>query len=360
MSQDHQQEPPSQSNRWSLTNPFDTGIKMLKDRRDKITNGGKYSERYKDTFSHDAKDEKYPLSAKCRETLEQYRTLSKNSDKSDSSSLSSRHSPNLTTEMMGTPKAMPSNATNDLNKQENALIGYKYVPDRTSKLPIASPLTTPKHFKWPKKSKDVNIYSITPPSENAAAGSSAMTPPNYHPQKVALNLILNEPKSNDNTMSHLENVQSIISKLKEKEKQEDNLRKFDELVKKVIRNDPATTPPGKDQPPAKKPPPIDQSQDILRPQKALLNPMKPSKEIEDLQAKGFSDIENDDNDETQFKRHVKERKSMDHQSTTKERGREQAKGPSLNRTTSDVQDKNVLTLKRKPKLSRDRNKVLSF
>ncbi|XP_050306554.1 serine/threonine-protein kinase MARK2-like isoform X8 [Anthonomus grandis grandis] len=342
---------PTQNNRWTLTNPFDLGIKMLKDRRDKITNGGKYSERYKDTFSHEVKEEKYPLSAKCRETLEHYRNLSKTSDKSDSSSLSSRHSPNLTTEMMGTPKAMPSNATNDLNKQENALVGYKLVPDRGTKLPIATSPTSQKQFKYFKKNKDLHIYNITPTDSHSSSNP---------PQRVALNLILNEPNgappNNDNTMSHLDNVESIISKLKEKEKKEDNLRKFDELVKKVIRHDPnKNLNPIKDTTSKKPVPVLDQSQDILKPQKALLNPMKPSKEIEDLQARGFSDVETEDHDDEHFKRHVKERKSMDHQSSAKERAKDDAK-TSLNRTASDVQDKNVVTLKRKPRLSRERNK----
>ncbi|CAG9763330.1 unnamed protein product [Ceutorhynchus assimilis] len=317
----------------SQEEPYDLGIRMLKDRREKITlQSGKYSERYKDTFSHEVMEEKYPMSAKCRETLEHYRNLS--SDKSsDSSTISARYSPNL---MMGSPKAMSSNATNDLNKQENALIGYKPVPDRGSKLPVLSPVTTPK-LKWQRKNKEVNIYRINPNIETTVT---------VQPQKVALNLILNDnpSSSSDNTMSHLDNVQSIISKLKQKEKQEDNLRKFDELVKKVIRQDP----PPKNPTPLK-PQPIDQSQDILKPEKPLLNPMKPSKEIEDLQARGISDIETDE--ESNFKRNGKERMSTGHQNNKAPK-----KGPSLNRTSSDVQDKNVVTLKRKPRLSRDRNK----
>ncbi|XP_048525311.1 serine/threonine-protein kinase MARK2 isoform X12 [Dendroctonus ponderosae] len=358
--QQHQKGKPSEKDRWTSFNPHDIGIKMLKDRRDKITNGGKYSDRYRDTFNHEVKDEKYPLSVKCRETLDHHRNLPKSGEKSDSSSSSSRHSPSLTTEMMGTPKAMPSNATNDLNKQENALIGYKAVPDRGVKFPLLTPHNTSpssghRQLKWPsRRNKDVNIYSITPSSDSSATGSA---PYGYQPQKVALNLILDEPVangSNDNTLSHLENVETIISKLNEKEKQEDNLRKFDELVKKVIKQ-PAPAPPSRKAPP-RKVPQVDQSQDILRPPKSLLNPMKPSKEIEDLQARGFSDVETDDNDEAHFKRHVKERKSMDHQSTAKERSAEERKNTSLNRTASDVQDKNVVTLKRKPRLSRDRNK----
>lgn len=342
-----------QKDHWTSFNPHDIGIKMLKDRRDKITNGGKYSDRYRDTFSHEVKDEKYPLSVKCRETLDQHRNVPKSGEKSDSS----RQSPNFTTEMMGTPKAMPSNATNDLNKQENALIGYKAMPDRGAKFPIlthhnTSPSSGHRQLKWPsRRNKDVNIYSITPASDSS-------TPYGHQPHRVALNLILNDPVASDNTMSHLDNVETIISKLNEKEKQEDNLRKFDELVKKVIKQ-PAPAPPLRKAPPRKAAPQVDQSQDILRPPKSLLNPMKPSKEVEDLQARGFSDAETDDNDEAHFKRHVTERKSMDHQGGAKERSAEVRKNTSLNRTASDVQDKNVVTLKRKPRLSRDRNKVMT-
>ncbi|XP_066148252.1 serine/threonine-protein kinase MARK2-like isoform X9 [Euwallacea fornicatus] len=335
-------------NRWRAVNPHDTGIKMLKDRRDKITNGGKYSERYKDTFSHEVKEEKYPLSAKCRETLEQHRKSSvQNGERSDTGHFG-RHSPNLTTEMMGTPKAMPRNATNDLNKQANALIGYKHVPDRGAK-PLTSPLnTSPKQFKWPKKNKDVNVYNITPSDEVVAK-----------PQKVALNLILRDPVAHggDNTMSHLDNVENIISKLNEQEKQVENLRKFNELVKQITKSEPKKAPMKGPAPKKPLPPAVDQSQD-LKPQKALLNPMKPSKEIEDLQAsRGFSDVDTDNEDQGNFRRHVKERKSMDHQSTIKDRGKAEAgKITSLNRTASDVQDKNVVTLKRKPRLSRERHK----
>ncbi|XP_066255971.1 serine/threonine-protein kinase MARK2-like isoform X8 [Euwallacea similis] len=332
-------------NRWRAVNPYDTGIRMLKDRRDKITNGGKYSERYKDTFSHEVKEEKYPLSAKCRETLEQHRKSSvQNGERADTSS---RHSPNLTTEMMGTPKAMPSNATNDLNKQANALIGYKQVPDRGAK-PLTSPLnTSPKQFKWPKKNKDVNIYNITPSGEATK------------PQKVALNVIFRDSVAHgaDNTMSHLENVENIISKLNEQEKQDENLRKFNELVKQITKSEPSKTLMKGPAPKKPSPPAVDHSQD-LTPQKALLNPMKPSKEIENLQAsRGFSDVDTDNEDQGNFRRHVKERKSMDHQSTIKDRSRAVAgKVTSLSRTASDVQDKNVVTLKRKPRLSRERHK----
>lgn len=324
------------------------GIKMLRDRREKITNGGKYSDRYKNTFSHEVKDEKYPLSTKCRETLEQYRTLSKQSDKSDSSTLSARHSPSFTKEMMGTPKAMPSNATNDLNKQENTLISYKPISDTSPRLPLTSTVnTSPKQLKYPKKS---NVYSITP-----AADNSKNLP---QPPKIALKVILNNPNPgpSDNTQTHLDDVESIISKLKEKEKKEENMRKFNELVAKA-RKERVAVPANVT--PAKKPPPVDQSQDLLKPQKALMNPIKPSKEIEDLQAsRGFSDVDTD-NEEHQFNRHIKERKSMDQQGT-REIKREENKTTSLNRTASDVQDKNVVMLKRKPRMSRDRNKVISF
>ncbi|XP_060520714.1 serine/threonine-protein kinase MARK2-like isoform X3 [Cylas formicarius] len=327
---------------WTF-DPSDIGIKMLKDRREKITNAGKYSERYRDAFAHDVKEEKYPLTSKCREALEHHRQSAKGD----------RESPTLATGMVLASRASPSNATNDLNKNQNALIGYKPVPDGSIKSPpltspVTSPIGTPKSTKWPKKSKDVNIYSVTPATNDAVESQPK-------PRQVALNLILNSNQQNDSTMSHLLQVEDIISKLNEKEKKEVNLRKFDELVKKVIlggdakaAKKPATAAEG--------PPASEQSQDALKSHGHILNPIKHCNEIEDLQAKGLSDVETDMEHERPFKRHVKERKSMDHQAVKEAKASSNAAAAPLNRTASDVQDKNAAALKRKPRLSRERNK----
>ncbi|XP_076264460.1 par-1 isoform X7 [Rhynchophorus ferrugineus] len=324
----HADGPDTQKEVWS-ENPHDIGIKMLRDRREKILNAGKYSDRYKDSFSHEVKEEKYPMSAMCRDTLEQFRNVARFGDKSDSV----RHNSNLTCEMMGTPKAMPSNATNDLNKHENVLTSYIVMPDRGGKAPITSfsatsPSNTPKQqSKWSKKNKDVNIYSITPSTDQ---------PPPTTPNKI------------ENTMTTLNNVEHLIIKLDESQKKDDNFRKFTEFLKKVE----ATKLPKK-------------KADIIAPRanrempeyteepQSLLNPIKPSKEIEDLQARGMSDVETDE--EQHFKRHIKERKSTGHQINKSEVKREEAKVP-LNRTASDVQDRTVVMLKRKPRLVKDRHK----
>ncbi|XP_030749127.1 serine/threonine-protein kinase MARK2-like isoform X6 [Sitophilus oryzae] len=419
-------------------NPHDLGIRMLKDRRDKITNAGNYSERYKDAFTHEVKHDKFPLSAKVRDTLEQFHHSDRLSNRSDSDSGSSKNSSKfvdgnmesvskdlkeinhnfvdepkalahdkktedqkqsefknsptsrnwrhfistndgpegssstlkqLTCEKMGAPKTMLSNATNDLNKHENTLTGYITVSNRQNKIPLPpftiSPTTTPKQqSKWSKKNKDVNIYHVTPTAE-----SSAMIPPGFHPHKIQLNQILDpvKPKKSidsvashpkpsltnsnvpvDNTMGHLTHVENLISKLGETQNREDNFRKFDEFLLRSQKN---AAKPGKE---FKKPSPPerDQSQDFLKADENLLNPIKPSKEIEDLQARGYSDIETDD--EQHFQRQ-KERKSMDHQSI--KTAKKEEKKTYLNRTASDVQDKTTTVLKRRtPRPTKDKLK----
>ncbi|XP_018579500.1 serine/threonine-protein kinase MARK2 isoform X4 [Anoplophora glabripennis] len=346
---------------------YDIGIKMLKDRREKITSGGKYTDRYKDTFTHEVpKEEKFPLSAKCRDTLEQYRKVSKGERLDVSPVVATKHHhPTLTTEKMKLTNSSKSNATNDLNKQENALIGYKLVPDNIHKSPLraTSPVSTPKTPKWPRKHKDVNIYSINPTD----ATPTAVTPPGFPPkqQGVGLNLILNGPSSPESTMSHLQNVESIITRLNEKEKKEENLRKFEELLKKVNTKEAkpaAPLPPEKSKEetngqrqsqeavskPIVAPKTLDKSQDILKSQEHILSPIKHSSEVEDLQERVLRDAEGEHQEP--FKRHVKERKSMDnaHSKETKTN-----KNVQLNRTASDAQEK---AAKRPSRTARERTR----
>uniref|UniRef100_A0A6P7GZU0 non-specific serine/threonine protein kinase n=1 Tax=Diabrotica virgifera virgifera TaxID=50390 RepID=A0A6P7GZU0_DIAVI len=304
------------------TNHHDIGMLMLKDRREKITNAGKYSDRYKDIFSHEVPDEeKFPLSAKCRDTMEHYRKVSKGGKPEDSPTAVSK----LTTEKMKlTVGKKSSNATNDLNKQENALIGFKHVPEGTHKpnqppLPLSSPNTT----KWQKR--NVNVYSVNtnvPPSSPNQIGA----PPGFPPKKpppIALSTILNGNNNNnvitnnnnhfDNTLSHLENVESIISKLDEHEKKEQNLKKFEELVKKfgpkpAEKAKKAAAP--FEQSPKKQTKPLDASEDQLKSQEHILNPIKHASEVEDLPAKGLKEEENEKHHQ-HFNRGAKERKSTD-------------------------------------------------
>ncbi|KAJ8959368.1 hypothetical protein NQ318_022054 [Aromia moschata] len=332
---------------WSL-NRYDIGIKMLRDRREKITNAGKYADRYKDSFTHEVpKEEKFPLSAMCRDTLEHYRKVSKGERVSPSRSptVSPKHNPNLTTEKMRLPTSLKSNATNDLNKQENALIGYKLVPDGIHKTSIhtTSPVSTPKTPKWPRKHKDVNIYSVTPseltPTPSAPPGFSSK-----QPQSIGLNLILNGQGAD--------------------RKKEENLKKFEEMVKKFTAKEvtkPVPLPKEKASEksqtqlksqenvvvtPTNIPKALDKSRDILKSQEHILAPIKHCSEVEDLQARVLSDAEG----ETPFKRHVDERKSMDHAATKEGKAK---KAVHLNRTASDAQDK---AIKRQPRVSRERSR----
>lgn len=341
-------EPPDRSNRHSW-NPdrYDIGIRMLKDRRDKITGAGKYSDRYKDTFAHDApKEDKFPLSAKCRDTLEQYRKVSKGERLDVSPAVSTKHHhPNLTTEKMRLTNCSKSNATNDLNKQENALIGYKLVPEGIPMTSMHS--ASPKTPKWGRKHKDVNIYSVNP--------GDTKSPPKQ--QGVGLSLILNGPES---TMSHLQNVENIITRLNEKEKKDENLRKFEELLKKVhakeVKAAPvqaeeaateATATPEKSQ---------RQSQEAVagaardQPHSHILSPIKHSSEVEDLQERVLKDGERG----APFQRDVKERKSMDNAHAKEAK---HGKNGHLSRTASDAQDKSQV--KRPQRVARERTRKVS-
>ncbi|XP_050518701.1 MAP/microtubule affinity-regulating kinase 3-like isoform X6 [Diabrotica virgifera virgifera] len=342
------------------TNHHDIGMLMLKDRREKITNAGKYSDRYKDIFSHEVPDEeKFPLSAKCRDTMEHYRKVSKGGKPEDSPTAVSK----LTTEKMKlTVGKKSSNATNDLNKQENALIGFKHVPEGTHKpnqppLPLSSPNTT----KWQKR--NVNVYSVNtnvPPS----SPNQIRAPPGFPPKKpppVALSAILNGNNNNniitnnnnhfDNTLSHLENVESIISKLDEHEKKEQNLKKFEELVKKfgpkpAEKAKKAAAP--FEQSPKKQTKPLDASEDQLKSQEHILNPIKHASEVEDLPAKGLKEEENEKHHQ-HFNRGAKERKSTD----TNEKAKPVQQ--PLSRTASDAQNKSLTNAKKSStRTSRDR------
>ncbi|VEN51725.1 unnamed protein product, partial [Callosobruchus maculatus] len=310
----------------------DIGVRRLRSQRESILNAGKYSERYKDCFKHEVPEDKFPLTAKCRDTMDLYRKVAKGEKMEPS-----------TTKLAGVSK---SNATNDLNKRANALIGYKPVPEGTVRIP--SPATSPKTSKWVKKSKDVNIYNVTPTDV-----------PVPH-QPVALSNILN---NNDSTLAHLQDVESIISKLHEKEKKDENLKKFEELLKKV--NSPKKTTTSKPSTPQflkeklqkdvigrqKEPKSVEQSQEIMKDQEHILNPMKHCSEVEDLQARGLSDVESESREP--FKRDVKERKSMDHAAIKEKKN---VNNGSLSRTASDAQKLPAKNFKRREAITRDRNR----
>lgn len=168
---------------WSL-GKYDDGLKLLKDRREKITNAGKYSDRYKGIFTHDKNNEpKTPSSS------ERFRTNPLDSKKMEKS------------------KAKPSpSATKPPPGQIGGLLR-----------------------------KHVNIYNVTTPPEKPAGTSESPRPTK---QKVSLNLILNDQDKEESTLGHLDHVQNMINQLNKKEKELKNLKKFDELVKKVKNVEP--------------------------------------------------------------------------------------------------------------------------
>nr|CAI5830590.1 unnamed protein product [Callosobruchus analis] len=321
---------------WSCAKE-DLGIRRLRSQRESILNAGKYSERYKDCFKHELPEDKFPLTAKCRDTMDLYRKVAKG-EKMDPST--------------------KCNATNDLNKRANALIAYKPVPEGSARVSSpTSPSSSPKTSKWVKKSKDVNIYNVTP--------TDGPVSPNFphKNQPVALSNILN---NNDSTLAHLQDVESIISKLHEKEKKDENLKKFEELLKKV--NSPKKSTPNKPSTPQflkeklqkdvirrqQEPKSVDQSQEIMKDQEHILNPIKHCSEVEDLQARGLSDVESETREP--FKRDVKERKSMDHAAIKEKKN---VKNGSLSRTSSDAQKLPAKNFKRREALTRDRNRKVS-
>nr|XP_023029703.1 serine/threonine-protein kinase MARK2-like isoform X4 [Leptinotarsa decemlineata] len=341
---------PRDNNGWTADR-YDIGVRILRDRRNQITNAGKYSERYKDAFSHDIPDDKkYPLSAQCRDTMELYRKVSKGEK---DGSLPRQ----LTTEKMKLTTNWKSNATNDLNKQENALVGYKLVPEGTHKpVLVTTPNSAPKTPKWTRK--NVNIYSVTPTGSNTPPNSPTGIPAGLSAKPVALSNILNGPSSNnitENTWSHLENVETIITKLHKKEKHEENLKKFEEMLKKYTPK-PAgkakLSPVNPLELIVKKSPdvkPLDKSDNHLKSQEHILDPIKHSSEVEDLPARGLIEAEREEHQH--FNRDVKERKSMENSS----KEHKPKTGASLNRTVSDAHEKNT-TVKRQSRVSRDRGR----
>ncbi|XP_057672058.1 serine/threonine-protein kinase MARK2-like isoform X28 [Diorhabda carinulata] len=329
---------------WKI-NQHDLGLTTLKDRREKITKAGKYSDRYKDAFSHEVPDEeKFPLSVKCRDTMELYRKLAKGGRSDESSPTACSK---FTTEKMKLAVGKKgSNATNDLNKQENALIAFKLVPEGTHK--PSSPLALSQKGNTNKTRKSVNIYSVNtavPPPSPKLIGS----PPGFPPKQaspVALSTILNGNNNTlDSALSHLQNVENIISKLDEHEKKENNLKKFEELIKKFNPKATVTT-KAKIAPVELTPKPLEVSGELLKSQEHILSPIKHFSEVEDLPGKGLKE---EDEQPQNFNRDVKERKSMD----TKESKPKVIKQP-LSRTASDAQEKPVNNMKRQPRLSRER------
>ncbi|KYB28375.1 MAP/microtubule affinity-regulating kinase 3-like Protein [Tribolium castaneum] len=297
----------------------DFAVKLLKDRRGRITNAGKYSERYKDSFSHQVSEE-------------QNQSVYDRLRKSSTGEMAEKSDRNKS-----------SNATTDLNKAHNTLTSYKQFPDgKVRKSPQIGGLI---------RRKDVNVYTV---SEN----SSSSPPVRRNP--VALQQILGEPKEvklsvqtpvspnssaakalpvnvvvkdRDSAMEHLQKVEWYINKLNEREKELENLKKFEALLQE------AKGPPKKVAPKV-----MEKSHDLLKSQEHILNPIKHCTEVEDLQRKDLNFIA----DDSQFQRNTGGRKSLNNESENKSK-----KAAPLDRTASDAQDRE---LKIKPRITKQVNR----
>lgn len=354
-------------------------MKLLRNRRDPIIYGGKYSERYQNTFQRGEKVKDFPLSAKCRETREEimFRAFRSGDHQQQqqqqrefitNSSTDSSRSPLLNKDRTKFPKADGSNATTDLNKQENTLIGYKQVTDKVqhNKMNLGgSPVSSPKPQMHHRPNKNTNIYNVNPPNTNNNVVETVKQPKN-----ISLQLILDTPKNdNTGTLTYLEKVENIITHMTEQKKHNDNLQKFNDLLEKMSKEQAESTSSGVAMAttaaaaaaPIKKLAPLSPE---IKNVDHILKPIKPSKEIEDLKpGAGHSDMllnaddDNDDGNEhshPMFQRSAAERKSID--STTKAHNKSSTNNKiSLNRTNSDVQNNKLMRRLRPTKDSRKLN-----
>lgn len=335
------------------SNRFDIGIKMLKNQREKITNAGKYNERYKNTFAYPPTDKKeFPLSMRYRD-INGRLILKRNSLSNQGSSDNSVDSDHSKTD--STPNASPkfekpvtltsilnnstdtkkvisgknSNATQDLNKAGNVsqLTKFRLVSD-IKKPNTSNELGSTKSNKSSKKEQDINIYSIQPVQTEL-------------PKSVGVNLVFDAPKDLQikpiDTMDTLQNVQKYISQIEAEEARRKNMQKFNELCKNLK--------------PDTKSEQKDKSQEIVnekKPQEHILVPLKTSNEVENLLKPGVSDMDVEGTEP--FERTDKKRSSV---SGTEYNDKN--KGKPLSRASSDVQGHKIPDHVVKAKLRYNRN-----
>lgn len=344
---------------------FDIGIKMLKNQREKITNAGKYNERYKNTFAYAPTDKKeFPLSARYRD-INGRLILKRNSlsdqGSSDSNSTGSmgtdrpkQNSPNTspkfekpialssilsnTTDAKKITSGKNSNATQDLNKTGNLsqLTSYRLVSD-IKKPNAPNESETPKTDKIRKE--DTNIYSIQPVKTEL-------------PKSVGVHLVFDAPKDLQakpiETLDTLQHVQNYISQIEAEEVKRKNLEKFLAMCQK-LKSDPKSVPPvQKDK--------SDKSQEVLLEKKAqehILVPLKTSNEVENLLKPGVSDMKVEETES--FDRSNKIRSSMGGAEYN-----EKNRNKPLSRAASDVQADSVpnrVVAKPKPRYNRNNSQV---
>ncbi|XP_045463380.1 serine/threonine-protein kinase MARK2 isoform X5 [Harmonia axyridis] len=260
---------------WNSGDKYDIGIRMLREQREASLKSGKYSERHsKLTFDREVSKDS-PLVESCKAIRSQSLRDRTKSDRLFQNSSN-------------------SNATNDLNKGENVLVRYKPIDSDNVKIqqPLnvyKSPVSSPKSEM--KLRKDKNVYHIEQNNVKALP----------KPPTIALNLILNPKKESDadSTLNHLNQIESLITKIDNREKQEEKLKKFDEILRNLKIDIPIASISDRRS---------EKSHDFLDPEQTLLNPIKHCAEVDDLQANGLSDLETS---EKPFDRHAIERKSME-------------------------------------------------
>lgn len=304
---------------WSF-NTSDIGLKFLKDRRDKILTGGKYSDRYKETFVHTVSAEK-KLSA--YERMRKISAPARTQYFPEEEKMSDKTSSSLTTKIVSKGN---SNATNELNKAHNTLTSYKQFSDGKTPSPQLM------------KKRDVNIYTVSPslPQKKNVALQQIID----QKKPIPVNLTFSDK---DNTMGHLQQIETFINKLNRKEKEMENLKKFENLVKQ------AKSPPKSKMVPLV----VEKSHEFLKSQEHILAPIKHSEEVEDLQGKHYNQQEN------KFQRNANGRKSLT--TDTTDGNVKSKKTVPLDRTASDAQQREVKITPRKTKIAnRSSTKVLFF
>lgn len=294
-------------------NKFDTGITMLRKEREKITNGGKYNERYQDTFSkqgHPLSVRYKDINGRLRQALNSEGSSSGSSDSSSvtSSTEKSKLTPSpisspkfdkpvkLTTILNGSP-TKNRNATQDLNKTSNIgqLTSFRLVSE-INRSPI-------------RIQKGELIYLPTQ-------------------RERIYDEIEQQPLD---TLESLQTAGNLISKIEADERRRRNIQKFNEICKNIkpeIKNDHK-----------------DASQELREePRKKAINieslapPLKSFNEVENFLKPGVSDMEAENTEN--FERGTKIRSSTGY-NERQEKNNKSNKNKPLSRAASDAQDHKI-------------------
>ncbi|XP_018333169.1 MAP/microtubule affinity-regulating kinase 3-like [Agrilus planipennis] len=236
-----------------------------------------------------------------------------------------------------------SNATHELNKAENVsqLTGFKLVSDVKALFNKQNndsrSSSSPKHEKKHKKDDDINIYSIQPPQqgrESIRRTANNSFSKNMKDEMPALD-----------SMNALQNVQRFIDACEEEAVKNENLKKFEELLKKNQDKNKANKDISiPDIKKAVQSPKVEQAKKFVE---HIHEPLKSYNEVEDLLRPGVSDMEADNMEN--FDRGQKTRNS-----TSGVRPNE-SKAKPLSRTASDAQERPQIVRKKPVPKTRQRN-----